>query len=1124
MFTNFTNNEELLNNDISEIASINRMYYICYLICVAFVDIIGFHVYWVVDKEWNVIDPLFYFLSTLVPALVCYWLYVARKDYMRYREVINACAILFYAFALIAGKNYLYGLFLLPLLIASIAYADTKYSSNFGVIVLILNVAGMVINYLRFSDLDDAKSRLYVFFVLAMSVAFIIISSESVSKRQARKIAEINKEKDRFKAIVSVGAVTIFEYDIDNDILMIAAGSDGEYGEESYIADFKNVVKRDRIIAFSDWYKFDEVVQEIIGGASVLEKELRFARDGKDYRWYRMKLRVNYNENGRYEKVIGSLEDIQDEKMLEIRKADEKMRDPLTRFYLKSFVEQKVDDYLRAEEIENYAGFFIIDIDEYDDLSEALGIAFAEETLKNIAEDITKLFYNTDIFGRTGNSEFVVLMKNVENRKSIEHKVKEIQKVIADTYIGEGIGTKCTVSIGVSVFPNDGEEYGTLFMNAEKALSLALSKGKNHYDIYNPMKENAYSVLTADSALRDMKRQSELGMSAHSIESLAELAFKLIDESKDTDSAINLLIRQVVRQMDLDAVVIKEKHQEDDTMYVMYQYGMDEDSIYATNSAVVYTPEQWKLMVDSYRYSSGVRTVDNLQEADGDEERHFMLAMGIESFVSCAYYDKGEFMGTMDFLDFQNERQWNETDVNTFKSMTNVVSSYLLKMKAYETASETVERLTGYDGVTGVYKYEKFLDLISEFIETAEHDNYAIVYTDISNFKYLNESYGYEKGDILLKQIADFINDSQYSIFTSRVFSDNIVALLRVGDIEENKFRGILMNGIKRFADTMQKEYFDSRLDMRVGVCTFTISGAPVPIKDIISNANMARKRAKLPGMPKCIFYDAQMGADAKNEIAYTNDMEVAFENREFVVFMQPKVDLVSGKIKGAEALVRWKKTDGNIIYPNDFIPIFEKNKSITQLDFYVYEEVFKYIRERLDNNLPVVPISVNVSRIHLYAIDDIIDCIKGLLARYNVPANLLEFELTETSFTDKVSDTITLMTRLRKLGVKVSLDDFGAGYSSLNVLTKLPLDVLKLDKEFMRDFDTDSEEKIVIPSVIDMAKKLKLEVVCEGVETKEQVDFLKSVGCDMVQGYYYSKPISQSAFNEMLEKGISRS
>ena len=129
-----------------------------------------------------------------------------------------------------------------------------------------------------------------------------------------------------------------------------------------------------------------------------------------------------------------------------------------------------------------------------------------------------------------------------------------------------------------------------------------------------------------------------------------------------------------------------------------------------------------------------------------------------------------------------------------------------------------------------------------------------------------------------------------------------------------------------------------------------------------------------------------------------------------------------------------------------------------------------------------------------------------------------MEFELTETSFTDKVDDTIRLMSKLRGLGVKVSMDDFGSGYSSLNVLTKLPLDVLKIDKEFLRDFETDSEEKIVIPSVIAMAKKLNLEVVCEGVETLEQVEFLREINCDYAQGYYYSKPIPQEDFNKMLE------
>ena len=247
--------------------------------------------------------------------------------------------------------------------------------------------------------------------------------------------------------------------------------------------------------------------------------------------------------------------------------------------------------------------------------------------------------------------------------------------------------------------------------------------------------------------------------------------------------------------------------------------------------------------------------------------------------------------------------------------------------------------------------------------------------------------------------------------------------------------------------------------------------------------------------------------------------MENAFRNHEFVVYMQPKVNLRTNQIDGAEALIRWKKMDGRIIFPNDFIPVFEKNKSITLLDFYVYDEVCKYIRQRMDMGKKVVRISVNVSRVHLMSIDELVNYIKSLLTKYKIPPQYLEFELTETVFSDKMDDTIILMKKLREeLGVMVSMDDFGSGYSSLNVLTKLPLDVLKLDKDFLKDFENDPDEKIIIPSVIDMAKKLNLSVVCEGVETKEQVAFLQDVGCDYAQGYFYSKPIPVEQFNELLE------
>ena len=292
----------------------------------------------------------------------------------------------------------------------------------------------------------------------------------------------------------------------------------------------------------------------------------------------------------------------------------------------------------------------------------------------------------------------------------------------------------------------------------------------------------------------------------------------------------------------------------------------------------------------------------------------------------------------------------------------------------------------------------------------------------------------------------------------------------------------------------------------------------PVPFKSIVSNANLARKEAKKPENPNCVVYDEKMGEKLMKEVSYVNDMENAFANHEFIVYFQPKIDLKNHIINGAEALIRWIKQDGSMVYPNEFIPVFEKNKTITQLDFFVYEEVCKYLAERIKNKERLVYVSMNVSRIHLKSISKLVDYISGLLEKYQVPPHLLEFELTETVFTDTVDDTIELMSRLRELGVKVSMDDFGSGYSSLNVLTKLPLDVLKLDKEFLKDFETDDDGKIIIPSIIEMAKKLQLSVVCEGVETKQQVEFLRQVDCDLVQGYYYSRPVPQKVFSQMLE------
>ena len=530
------------------------------------------------------------------------------------------------------------------------------------------------------------------------------------------------------------------------------------------------------------------------------------------------------------------------------------------------------------------------------------------------------------------------------------------------------------------------------------------------------------------------------------------------------------------------------------------------------------TKEWWEKEESSLRANNGLTLCSDTSVKKDPQHRALVDQYGVKSYARNAYYESGEYIGSIDFVDCRKNRIWTEEECEMMQSLTNVISAYLLKMKAFEDAADTVDKLTGYDVITGFYKYERFLSFAEEYLQNAKPGKYAVIYVDFSNFKVINEMYGYEVGDKILRDYANAARRyKNVFIAGSRVFSDNMVCLINVPWESEEQMCARLSKAGKIFADKVHRDYLESNLALSIGICTFDVDGSEIMLKNIISNANFARKEAKKPDQPNCVLYNEKMGEQMRREMAYMNDMDVAFENNEFIVYMQPKIDLKNHAITGAEALIRWIKSDGTMIFPNDFIPIFEKNKTIGRLDYFVYEQVCKYLSDRIARKERPIYVSMNVSRIHLTNIKGMVEYVKGLLEKYQIPPHMLEFELTETVMTDKVDDTILLMDSLRQLGVKVSMDDFGTGYSSLNLLTKLPLDVLKLDKEFLKDFETDRDGKIIIPSIIDMAKKLNLAVVCEGVETKQQVEFLRQVDCDLVQGYYYSRPVSLDSFSQML-------
>ncbi|GAA0752939.1 EAL domain-containing protein [Clostridium sartagoforme] len=253
---------------------------------------------------------------------------------------------------------------------------------------------------------------------------------------------------------------------------------------------------------------------------------------------------------------------------------------------------------------------------------------------------------------------------------------------------------------------------------------------------------------------------------------------------------------------------------------------------------------------------------------------------------------------------------------------------------------------------------------------------------------------------------------------------------------------------------------------------------------------------------------------NSKNSIE--KSLNKALEKGEFEIYLQPKYNSESDSIVGAEALARWNNRNDGIVSPEVFIPILEKNKNIVKLDMYMFEEACKIINRWSKNNVSLVPISINISKITMSENDNFVIDLKNIIKKYDIDTRFLEIELTERIMFRETNKIVSIIKEIKKIGIKVSLDDFGAGYSSLNILKNIPIDIIKLDKLFLDKRDISEKGKIVIKNIINMANELGLEVVAEGVEFLEQSQFLKSVGCEVVQGYLYGKPMTIGEFEKL--------
>jgi diguanylate cyclase (GGDEF)-like protein len=423
-----------------------------------------------------------------------------------------------------------------------------------------------------------------------------------------------------------------------------------------------------------------------------------------------------------------------------------------------------------------------------------------------------------------------------------------------------------------------------------------------------------------------------------------------------------------------------------------------------------------------------------------------------------------------------------------------------------------IKKVAYHDSVTGGWNFNKFKVDAQALLKNPKNREYAIVYLDIYKFSYINDTFGYSAGDAILAEVAGELERCMKDAeCCARLSADNFVCLVEYESDEAMLRRGL---DFQKSCEA-RLDQINCRFRIQFTSSIYKVERGETNVPSLVGKADIAHKTIGNIRTGSIVFYNDWIQNDFLRKKKLESAMWLSLKQGDFIVHLQPKIDLETGNIVGTEALARWQHPTEGLILPNEFIPLFESNGFILELDFYVYDIVCRLIRRWIDAGENVMPVSVNVSKAHL-ANRQFGTQLNALLEKYNIAPELLELELTESVLMDDAEEAAAMIRDLKDLGFFILIDDFGSGYSSLNQLKDLTVDVLKLDKEFFRKGGMAEKDKIIVDGIIRIANDLNLKILSEGVETQEQVDFLMTAGCRLVQGYFFARPMPVTDFEKL--------
>lgn len=960
-----------------------------------------------------------------------------------------------------------------------------------------ISVITMTIILLVFTSstfITHNKSILYIFelLILLLQICYHIATM--------RMNAKFRLEKEKYTTVLKHSHSAIWEYDIKTDTMKMSDKDSNLYTDSNNINNFSTRALENTTIHPDDMNMYNKFCNCLKSGKKEIRSIFRAKDTSGEYIWYEF-VGVTLYENNTPTTVIGTATDI-DRQQKEYEKLKQNAEeDPLTKLYNRITAETKINSIIENAKSDKIHAFCMIDIDNFKLLNDNLGHTFGDAVLIEFSTKLDKLLSPYDFAFRIGGDEFGVFLSNIPTIDYAQNVAKKICLLFKDLLLGESKPCDISGSIGISLYPYHGSNFDELFSMADIALYYSKDLGKDCYSLYS--KKTMGQLTITPSKHNELNERDSHTLLDNSL--LSKIIDVLFD-AKDLSFTINYILSLIGSYYNLDCIGVCEYTSDYKSIANTYHWQAQGstgsmDSLYGVSRKESELYAFYKTSKTGVYYCRDINTL----ECHYPEFIEILRIQNVKSFIQCAIADSGTYTGYIYANIGKDTKQLEKHEIDTISFIAKILGGYIRKLRSEEMALIVAKK----DLLTDSYNINSFSEKAESILNENHYDQFALLNFDINKFNQINETLGYSLGDELLQETATMFKRTltKNELF-GRIIGNRFLVLLKYSTITDLEKR--IESYFIQFNKLLCTQGDCSNLSLIIGIYLIEANDG---ITAAIDRANIARKSICERHKNNYAYFDSNMKTNIIKRHNIENIMVNSLKNKEFCVYYQPKFNLNTGTIYGAEALIRWNHKDG-IIYPNDFIPIFEENGFITEIDFFVFEEVCKQLRYLIDNQNKIVPVSVNFSRFH-FKENTLLQNLITILDKYKISPKLIEIEITESAMTDNCNYLIPLLVQIRQLGIRLSMDDFGSGLSSLNALRVLPFDVLKLDKNFFRTDTTTIKERIVISNIVKMARELNMEIISEGVETTEQANFLKSIGCEYAQGYLFAKPMPAKEYIE---------